>query len=87
MFNQSFTISGSSLKLLKVGEQGVVSGLSCRNDNLARKLRSMGLMPGKQITLEQRFPRFVVRSGLERFALDDTMIRAIYVRITGQQQP
>ncbi|HEY9620337.1 MAG TPA: FeoA family protein [Crinalium sp.] len=81
MFNQSFTVSGSSLKLLRVGERGVVSGLRGADDTVARSLRAMGVVPGTTITLEQRSPRFVIKAGANRIALSENMIRAVYVRL------
>jgi ferrous iron transport protein A len=85
MFNQGFVVSGSSLKLLKIGERGVVSGLGSVNDRTVRQLKTMGITPGTAITLEQRFPRFVVKIGGDRFALNQELIQAIYVRILDNQ--
>ena len=42
----------------------------------------MGIMPGLQITLEQRFPSYVIKVGGMRIAIDHTLARAIYVRRT-----
>jgi ferrous iron transport protein A len=81
MFNQGFTVSGSSLKLMGIGERGIVAGFSHSNDAIKGKLRSLGLIPGTAITLEQRFPRFIVKAGFNRIALDEQMIRAVYVRL------
>jgi ferrous iron transport protein A len=83
MFQESFTVSGSSLKLLKPGERGVVTRLRSVDDNVAQKLRRFGIAPGASVTLEQRFPRFVVKVGTNRVALDDRTIAAIYVRTGG----
>lgn len=78
--NQGLTVTGASLKLLKVGAKGIITGFSNTNDAVVRKLKSMDLRPGTTITLEQRFPRFIIASGFQRFALDDTLMRAIYIR-------
>lgn len=80
MFNQSFTLSGSSLKLLKPGERGVVVKINTPDDTLQRKLKAIGVVPGAMITIEQSFPRRVIRVGQDRFALDDPTLNAIYVR-------
>ena len=79
-----FTVSGSSLKLLNVGEHGVVARLTRADTPTVQALKKMGLIPGASITLEQRFPRFVIRTGTTRFALSEKMIQAIYVRIKGR---
>lgn len=86
MFTRGFTVSGSSLRLLEIGERGIVVGLKNADDTLTRKLTSMGLLPGTSITVEQRFPRFMVKIGNNQFALDDRMIRAIYVRLLGSHR-
>jgi ferrous iron transport protein A len=81
MFDQRFTIAGSSLKLLSIGERGVITRLNSEDETILQKLRAMGITLGSSITLEQRFPRFIVRSGMHRFALTDPVVRAIYVRL------
>ena len=46
----------------------------------------MGIMPGLRITLEQRFPSYIIKIGEMRggmrIAIDRTLARAIYVRRT-----
>ncbi|MEM1251193.1 MAG: ferrous iron transport protein A [Cyanobacteria bacterium P01_H01_bin.21] len=79
----SFTVSGSSLKLLKVGERGVIARVRGTNPTIAEQLKRLGLSPGTSITLEQRFPRFVVRTRRGPLALTQSMIQSIYVRIGG----
>jgi Fe2+ transport system protein FeoA len=81
MFNQTFTVAGSSLRLLKPGERGVVTRLKATNDVTTQKLRAIGITPGTSITVEQRFPRFVVRIGGDRFTLSETVMNAVYVRV------
>lgn len=78
--NQGLTMTGASLKILKVGAKGIITGFSNTNDRVMRKLKSMDLRPGMSITLEQRFPRFIIAAGFQRFALDEALIHAIYVR-------
>lgn len=82
MFNQTFTVAGSSLRLLKPGERGVVTRLKATNDVTMQKLRAIGIAPGTSITVEQRFPRFVVRIGSDRLTLSETVINAVYVRVS-----
>jgi ferrous iron transport protein A len=80
-FTQGFTVSGCLLKLLKIGERGVITALKNLNEDTQRKLTAMGVKPGTSITLEQRSPRFVVRTRSNRVALSDPMIQSIYVRL------
>lgn len=85
MFNQSFGVSSSSLKLLKIGEQGIVSNWGRVDDRTSQKLRAMGITPGTSVTVEQRFPRFLVNVGGNRIALNEELIHAIYVRVVGRE--
>ena len=82
MFTQKLTVSGSSLKLLRPGEQGIVSRLSSRNEAVMNQLKRLGIQPGSLISLEQRFPKFVVRVRGQRVVLNEPTINAIFVRLT-----
>lgn len=85
MFTQGFTVSGSSLKLLKVGERGKVTYLRKSDDRVAQKLRSHGIYPGASITVDQRSPRFIIRVGSRSLALDDQTLGSIYVRLLSER--
>ncbi|NJR49252.1 MAG: ferrous iron transport protein A [Leptolyngbyaceae cyanobacterium CSU_1_3] len=81
MLTTGFSVQGSSLKLLRAGERGIVTRINTLQDATAQALRNMGFQPGQTITLEQQFPRFVVRVGSQCHALDEPSKNAIYVRI------
>ena len=81
MFTKSFTVSGSSLELLNSGERGIVTKFKSKDATIINKLIAMGIIPGVFITLEQRFPSFVIKAGQTRLALDKEIARAIYVRL------
>ena len=81
MFTQGFTVAGSSLELLHPGERGVITSFINKDETLIKKLMAIGLIPGVSITLEQRFPSFVVKVGNTHLALDQEIARAIYVRL------
>jgi hypothetical protein len=36
---------------------------------------------GRSITVEQQFPRFIIRVGNESYALEEALVNSIYVRI------
>ncbi|KGF73788.1 hypothetical protein DO97_10270 [Neosynechococcus sphagnicola sy1] len=74
-------MQGASLKLLRSHERGVITRMKPLHETTAQKLKALGLTLGRSITVEQRFPRFIVRLGSDRHALDEAMINAIYVRI------
>lgn len=81
MFTKSFTVSGSSLELLNPGERGIVTNFKSKDESIINKLIAMGIIPGICITLEQRFPSFVIKAGQTRLAIDRGIARAIYVRL------
>lgn len=81
MLTTGFSIQGTSLKLLRSHERGVISRVNTVCETTAQTLRALGLVPGRSIRLEQRSPRFVIRVGNDRHVLNDIAINAIYVRI------
>jgi ferrous iron transport protein A len=86
MFTQSFTVSGSSLELLKMGEQGIVTSCKTTDETIINKLIAMGITPGISIRLEQQFPFFVIKVGHSRLVLDKEIARTLYVRIVTPQK-
>jgi ferrous iron transport protein A len=85
MFNQRFTVSGSSLELLNPGEGGIITKFTNTNQITIEKLMTTGVKPGIFITLEQRLPSFVIIAGHKRLVLDQGIARSIYIRITSSQ--
>lgn len=83
MLNQRYASSSFSLKRLQIGERGVVSELGRVGDRSIQKLRSLGIHLGTSITVEQRFPRFLVSVSGDRVALSEDLIPAIFVRVVG----
>ncbi len=73
----------SALQQLQVGELGRVTHLTTPSLQISRALQDAGFHPGALVTLEQRFPRFVVRVGLKHIALSEPEIRAISVQLQG----
>lgn len=82
MFMTGFSVQGSSLRMLRSQEQGVITRIKTLSDSTAQKLTSLGLTLGQSITVEQQFPRFIIRVGNERHALEAAVINSIYVRIS-----
>jgi ferrous iron transport protein A len=82
MFKQGFTLTLSSLELMKPGERGIVTSCKTPDETTLKKLISMGITPGVTITLEQCFPSFVIKTGYTRLALDKQIASAIHVRLT-----
>jgi Fe2+ transport system protein FeoA len=82
MFDRTITLTGASLALMKTGERGKILRFGNMDDRTAVQLKTMGLVPGVALKLEQRSPSFIVRVGNNLLRLNDKMRRSIYVRIT-----
>lgn len=48
-----------------------------------RKYLAMGLIPGAEITLVQRFPAYVFEMGYSQFAIDRELASSVLVRVEG----
>ncbi len=81
MLMTGFSVQGTSLKLLRSHERGVITRIKTLSEPMALKLTELGLVPGQSIAIKQRFPRFIVQVGNHSLALDEAAINAIYVRI------
>ncbi|BAZ80902.1 FeoA family protein [Sphaerospermopsis kisseleviana] len=76
-----FSVTGCSLELLKPGEIGIVTVCQTQDKTMRRKLISMGIHTGTNITVEQHFPAFIIKAGNVSMNLDRDTVRAIYVRV------
>lgn len=76
-----FTVSGAALPMLNVGERGIITRFTQANTSTIDQLQALGLNRGTGITLEQRHPKFIVKTEQGRLALTPQMARAIYVRL------
>lgn len=83
MSKQPLSAGNASLNLMKTGEQGVVTHFKSSDETIVNKLTAMGMIPGTKITLEHRFPSFIIKMGNTRLAFDEMIARSICVRITG----
>lgn len=62
-----------------VGRDGVVAYLSTRQRREVQKLMAMGVLPGTDIRLLQRFPSYVFQLGYSQFTVDRSLAELIYV--------
>ncbi|WP_026731066.1 FeoA family protein [Fischerella sp. PCC 9605] len=83
MFN-SFSVTGSSLVLLKIGEKGIIQFCNSQDEKILNQVISLGLIPGTYITLEQRFPNFVLKVGHQSLVIDKVIARTLYVRVVNR---
>lgn len=82
MLTQSFSVYYSPLNFLETKAQGVITGIKNKDEKIVKKLLVMGVYTGMQITLEQKFPSFVIRVGQTRIAIDKDIASSIKVRVT-----
>jgi len=67
------------LTLLGEGVRARVMRLDEPGSQGTAHLVALGVLPGVEVTLLQRFPAFVLRMGHTEFALDEQLARRIYV--------
>ncbi|AFZ55149.1 FeoA family protein [Cyanobacterium aponinum UTEX 3222] len=64
---------------LKVGSQAIVAKLETQDEGIIRHLMAMGVIQGVNISLESKFPSYVLSVGKSRTALDKETASIIYV--------
>ncbi len=69
-----------ALTELKSGETAEIAYLSASDDKKMQKLMGMGVLPGSQLLLLQKFPSYIFKVGHSQFAIDDTLAREIHMR-------
>jgi Fe2+ transport system protein FeoA len=69
-----------SLRALREGERGWVAELAEPGSPVTARLVVMGILPGAELELLQRFPAFVFRIGCAEFAVDAALAERIRVR-------
>ncbi|HXF96499.1 MAG TPA: FeoA family protein [Gemmatimonadales bacterium] len=67
------------LTALAEGRRGRVVALEAPASPEALKLAALGVLPGADLVLLQRFPAFVFRIGHAEFAVDEALARLVYV--------
>ena len=82
MLTQGFSVQYSPLEYLGTKTQGVITAIRNKDEKIVKKLLAMGVHTGMQITLEQRFPAFVIRVGRTRIAIDKNIANSIKVRVS-----
>ena len=84
MFTEGFSVHYSPLNFLGNKTQGVITAIKNQDEKIVKKLLAMGVHVGMQITLEQRFPVFVIRAGRTRIAIDKDIASSIKVRVSNR---
>ncbi len=82
MFAQGFSVQYSPLDYLGTKTQGVIAAIRNKDEKIVKKLLAMGVHTGMQITLEQKFPAYIIRVGRSRIAIDKDIANSIKVRVS-----
>jgi len=70
---------------LSPGDRGRVAYLRTGDSQRLQKLLTLGILPGVEVEMLQRFPSFVFRIGHSQMAVDREMAEGIQVRLTGKK--
>lgn len=70
-----------NLTELQYGQKGIVAELNTEDENILKKLMSMGILPGMPLKVIQKFPSYVFQVGYTQVAVDRTIASAIIVNI------
>ena len=70
----------NALSQAKIGLVHTIAKLHTKDITVRRKLMAMGITPGSNLIVEQRFPSYIVKVGYTRAALDREMATSILVR-------
>lgn len=65
---------------LRQGESGAIAYVHTGDSERLKKLMALGILPGESVTLQRRYPSFVFTVGRSRYAVDEGMASAIYVK-------
>jgi len=66
---------------LQPGQQGHIAYIQMDDPARLQKLMAMGVLPGVDVRLLQRFPSFVFEAGHSQFAVDEEIAANVYVRL------
>ncbi len=81
---KSFSVTGSSLELLKIGDQGIILFCNTQDENILNQVISLGLTPGICFTLKQNFPNVVIKLNQQTLVINKELARKIYVRLVNR---
>ena len=77
-------ISMISLDKLPLGSRGYIVQIREKNTREINKMAAFGFFPGVEVEMIQTFPSYVLNVGFTQVALDDTVVRAIWVQPKGK---
>ena len=75
----------SPLSMLEPGQSGKIAYIHTRDSAKMQKMMAIGAVPGMKIKMLQKFPSFLFKLGNSQFAVDESMAKDIFVRISGEE--
>ncbi|MEM7590670.1 MAG: FeoA family protein [Cyanobacteria bacterium P01_A01_bin.83] len=69
----------NTLSHVTIAKMQTVAKLRTKEAIVRRKLMALGITPGSSLTVEQRFPSYIVKVGYTRAALDQELAASIFV--------
>ncbi|MGB5899379.1 MAG: FeoA family protein [Geitlerinemataceae cyanobacterium] len=67
------------LSTIAIGECKTIVGFKTTDESIQRKLIALGILPGIELILEQRFPSYIIKIGYTRTAIDRETAESILV--------
>lgn len=74
------TCDSVALTTLTSGQRACVTCLAHPDSPAAAKLSALGILPGREVEIVQRYPAFVLALGFAEIAIDETLARTVRVR-------
>ncbi|GAX59654.1 Mn-dependent transcriptional regulator [Candidatus Scalindua japonica] len=71
----------SPLSLIKAGKKVKVVYISTKSHASLDRLTGIGVIPGLELTIHQKFPSMILQYGETQLALDNDIAKNVYVRI------
>ena len=75
------TISSAVIPVseVKIGEEVKVAYINTRSNSRMHKLSHFGIVPGTFVSVHQRYPSFVIKCGNSQIALEEEIVKEIYI--------
>ena len=67
------------LTQLKIGIPAMIAKIDTKNKSTLNKLMALGVLPGMEVVLLQKFPSYILKVGNTRIAADDHITNSIIV--------
>ncbi len=71
----------SSLSTIKAGKRVKVVYISSKSHTCLDRLTGLGVIPGLELTIHQKFPSMIIQYGETQLALDNDIAKNVFVRI------